>query len=95
MTMNQTAVKIKLEIADAKQKILEEILLRKQNGTIEVPKNSLISKGNYLMGRDDEYYQFKDMVRKAAEKKYGHKIGISFSKYEEPKAASFFGFFSL
>ncbi len=88
--MNQTPVKIELKIADAKQEVLEKILLRKYNGTIEVPENNLISKGHYWMGKTNEYVAFKQMIRRKAQIKYGNSVGVSFSKQEKAKLFSLF-----
>ena len=73
-----TAVKVK--IVDTEDNLLEEILLKSKNGVIEVPKNELISNGNYFVKGNEEYIQFKQMIRRKAQVKYNGKVGITFSK---------------
>ena len=91
-----TAAKIKLRIADAKDNLLETVLLKSEKGTIEVPENSLISKGKYFVKGDKEYVEFKQMVRRSAQRKYNGNVGITFSKYDEREKKNYFSkFFSL
>ncbi len=62
--------------------VLETIILNVNNGNIIIPKNNITDKETYPV-KLNGVYAFKKMIRRAAEKTYGGRVGIIFLPYQE------------